>query len=173
MTTRNMFDRSRQFQNPALLDTAPPTIEEIEHESRMRKADKLVEKGTRPPTIGQTLYITTSRGINVRRRGGIQFNMTSPVPVEVVADSEAEVAKRVKAGESVCSELGYFDLVTDDGLVCHSQPLDADTLAALQGQASEAKRLADENEQLRAKLLAAETSLAAKTDADPKASKKS
>lgn len=149
----------------------PMTIEEIELQSRYKAAEKAIKAGTREPRVGDKLYITTSRGIVTRRRCGLDFEGTVPREVEIVSGEEADVAARVKRNESVCSQLGYFDLVGDDGLVCHRQPLDSVALDALQAQASEAQRLAADNEAMRLALLeqkaAVEQALAnAKTIAD-------
>ena|SRR3990167_592009 len=157
------------------------TIEEIERESRHRRVFVMMTAPTErtaeqkavwngklipKPKVGDTLYITTSRGIPTRRRVGLDFNAEQPRAVEIVSGNEVDVAKRVTGGESVCSELGYFDLMGDDGLVCHAMPLDGDQLAELKAAAESSKANADGREKLRLELLeqkaASDAALAAK-----------
>jgi hypothetical protein len=156
----------------------PPTAEEIaarnaeielyREDQRRKRIALLNRKAGRPqPKPGDTLYVSTQRGIPRRARAGIIFSSTEPTPVKVFAETDEEILTRQKGGETAVNPTGAEDILADTGpiggLMVHlnagaardaiekTAKLESEN-AALKSQLSEHDALLAENAKLRRQL---------------------
>lgn len=111
-----------------------------EARTRDRRASDNRRRGIPAPAVGDTLYVTTARGVVRRGRAGLRFVEKAKATVEVVDLGAAELAARQLAGASVVSIDGAEEILADTSLLVHTSSTaltDPDAAAAAIARAAE------------------------------------
>lgn len=112
MTTTN---RPR-IEEPTRLPRFRSEFEREDYFADLRAQQDAIDAAWDKVPVGTKLRVSTARGINSRRRAGVDFSQR-PITVEVVDDTETNVAKRIESGEAVVTPVGGKAIIDDDGLL--------------------------------------------------------
>lgn len=119
---------------PTFIPPTPEQLAELRAKTELMNEDRRRERvartnrkrGLPEPRPGETLFVTTQRGIKRRSRAGVIFGDQAPVEVSVIDESDEQIAARQAAGESAVNVCGAEDILADTGphggLVLHGMP---------------------------------------------------